>query len=129
MVLPPWAGDSPPASPACSFATVPSISRTASPFEGERVPIPPEWEARGSRHAQKEKEWPERADEPRSRIHPVLDTLERGSRVGTGRVVCAGCSNTGNNFPRCPRCAQMWCSRACRLAPAHRCGPRRTQTE
>ncbi|KAJ6581124.1 hypothetical protein B0H19DRAFT_1251371 [Mycena capillaripes] len=106
---------------------VPSISRTASPFEGERAPIPPGWGGRGGR-AQRRERSPHREQSQRARIHPVLETVERKSRVGTGRVVCAACAKPGVNFPRCPRCAKMWCCRACRTSTAHRCVPRRTQT-
>jgi hypothetical protein len=112
---------------------VPSISRTASPFEGERAPIPPGWGGRGAGRAQRRERSPGRSqhrrEQPqRARIHPTLDTLERGSRLGTGSVVCAACAKPGENFPRCPRCAKMWCSRACRIAAVHRCQPRRSQT-
>ncbi|KAJ7746751.1 hypothetical protein DFH07DRAFT_588294 [Mycena maculata] len=133
----PWAEDvdSPPASPTCSVASGPSITRTASPFEGGRGAIPPGWGARGG-YAQREEKGQERPehtvkglDGPHPNLHPVLDTLERRSRVGTGRVVCGACGKPGANFPRCPRCTQMWCSRPCRMAPIHQCGPRRTQTE
>ncbi|KAJ7878862.1 hypothetical protein B0H14DRAFT_1630684 [Mycena olivaceomarginata] len=119
---------------------VPSISRTASPFEGERVPIPPGWGARPRKaqwprrersRSQDRSEYREQQSESRratTRIHPTLEGLEHGSRVGTGRVVCAGCGTSGVNFPRCPRCTKMWCSRACRTAPGHLCPPRRSQT-
>ncbi|KAJ7460692.1 hypothetical protein FB451DRAFT_1405235 [Mycena latifolia] len=132
--------DSPPASPTSSFASVPSISRTASPCEGERAPIPPGWGARpsGKRErewAQEQKykhkqrgEWGPPKQYEGTRIHPVLDALERGSRVGTGRVACAACKKPGTNFPRCTRCARVWCSRECRTSPVHRCAPRRAQT-
>ncbi|KAJ7923376.1 hypothetical protein B0H13DRAFT_2403343 [Mycena leptocephala] len=99
--------DSPPSSPACSFASIPSISRTASPFsgsEGEHAAITPRGDVK----------------EKRAQLHAGLDALERDSRVGTGRVVCATCMKQGTNFPRCKRCAQMWCSRECRVA-SHRC--------
>ncbi|KAJ7156900.1 hypothetical protein C8R43DRAFT_408759 [Mycena crocata] len=125
--------DDMPASPACSVGSVPSISRTASPFEGERAPIPPGWGVRSARRTRARSPQRERSQEPHSRreptrIHPVLDTLERGSRLGTGRVFCAGCKKAGSNFPRCTRCAQMWCSRACRTSMVHKCPPRRAQT-
>ncbi|KAJ7820254.1 hypothetical protein B0H14DRAFT_2834261 [Mycena olivaceomarginata] len=119
---------------------VPSISRTASPFEGERAPVPPGWGARprkaqwpkrGRSRSQDRSEYREQQSESRratTRIHPTLEGLERGSRVGTGRVVCAGCGTSGVNFPRCPRCTKMWCSRACRTAPGHLCPSRRSQT-
>ncbi|KAJ7708707.1 hypothetical protein B0H17DRAFT_1191211 [Mycena rosella] len=134
-----------PGSPTCSESgSVPSISRTASPCEGERAPIPPGWGAWGKR--EREREWPPQKQRQRqkhyerpqngkqsasanARIHPVLDELERGSRVGTGRVACAACGTPGTNFPRCTRCAQQWCSRECRTSATHRCAPRRAQTK
>ncbi|KAJ7230531.1 hypothetical protein GGX14DRAFT_384462 [Mycena pura] len=89
---------------SCTDVSVPSISRTASPFS-ERPPIPPGWGARPRPRA-REKD-PERAS---SCIHPALETLERASRVGTGRAVCAGCMKPGVNLPRCRHCAKVWCS-------------------
>ncbi|KAJ7089754.1 hypothetical protein B0H15DRAFT_270671 [Mycena belliarum] len=143
------ATDSPPASPR-SIASVPSISRTASPCEGERAPIPPGWGVRSRREwaqeqrqrkraqqKQKQKEeWPQKQKErdrsspndSLTRIHPVLDALERASRVGTGRVACAACTAPGANFPRCARCAKPWCSRECRTSAAHQCAPRPRRT-
>ncbi|KAJ7272566.1 hypothetical protein B0H12DRAFT_586312 [Mycena haematopus] len=121
---------------------VPSISRTASPFEGERAPIPPGWGARprggGVKTRRRERErsqsrersqhGEQSASRRATRIHPVLRDLERASLVGTGHVVCAACGTSGVNFPRCTRCAKMWCSRACRTSAVHRCPPRRSQT-
>ncbi|KAJ7777302.1 hypothetical protein B0H16DRAFT_953612 [Mycena metata] len=113
---------------------VPSISRTASPFEGERAPIPPGWGGRGraqrARERSRSRERTQHREQAhRSRIHPALETLERESRVGTGRVVCAACAKPGANFPRCARCSKMFCSRGCRTAVVHRCASmRRTQT-
>ncbi|KAJ7701252.1 hypothetical protein B0H17DRAFT_200958 [Mycena rosella] len=103
----PMPGDSPPASPACSFDSVPAFSPTFSQNRDEK--------GKG------------RARDPQ--IHSVLSMLERNSRMGTGNVLCAACGAQGTNFPCCKKCAQMWCSRECRLSPAHRCnsasGPRR----
>ncbi|KAJ6447874.1 hypothetical protein C8R45DRAFT_179371 [Mycena sanguinolenta] len=110
-----------------SDTDVPSISRTASPFERERAPIPPGWGARPRRAGKTQRRERSQSRE-RSRIHPVLKELERTSRVGTGNVVCAACGTSGVNFPRCPRCAKLWCSRPCRMAAVHRCPPRRSQT-
>ncbi|KAJ7670572.1 hypothetical protein DFH06DRAFT_139121 [Mycena polygramma] len=110
--------DSPPASPTSSFAsTTPSISRTASDF-AEREEL--EAVARGGlgvkRNGSRNGKYPQ--------IHTVLDSLERGSRVGSGQVVCTTCMKKGTNFPQCKRCTQMWCSRECRVA-SHRCVTRR----
>ncbi|KAI1789607.1 hypothetical protein LXA43DRAFT_1152487 [Ganoderma leucocontextum] len=49
-----------------------------------------------------------------SSLHPVLENLEQTSmfRVLTA---CATCGKRGSNFPCCPKCGEMWCSRPCRL--------------
>ncbi|KAJ7785201.1 hypothetical protein DFH07DRAFT_4972 [Mycena maculata] len=115
----PRPSDSPPASPALSLASIPSISRTASPFEIEYESIPPGW---GAGHKGKDRDRV-RVRTPRgTQTHSALGSLERTSRVGTGRVVCAACKKHGSNFPRCRRCSKMWCSRQCRLSSLHRCG-------
>ncbi|KAJ7136828.1 hypothetical protein C8R44DRAFT_728784 [Mycena epipterygia] len=80
---PPMPGDSPPQSPACSFASIPSISRTESPFSENETSIPPGW---GSRGKGKGRERIRAQTLPGPRIHPVLDSLERDSLVGTGWV-------------------------------------------
>ena len=57
---------------------------------------------------------PDRRKSEASSLHPVLENLERTSlfRVVTA---CATCGKRGSNFPCCPKCGEMWCSRACRL--------------
>ena len=47
-------------------------------------------------------------------LHPVLESLERASMFRV-QTACAGCGRRGSNFPCCPKCGEMWCSRACRL--------------
>ncbi|KAI0770314.1 hypothetical protein C8Q74DRAFT_1274758 [Fomes fomentarius] len=47
-------------------------------------------------------------------LHPVLEGLERASLFRV-RTACATCGKYGSNFPCCPKCGEMWCSRACRL--------------
>ncbi|KAH9841556.1 uncharacterized protein C8Q71DRAFT_337743 [Rhodofomes roseus] len=47
-------------------------------------------------------------------LHPVLESLEDQSRFCV-KTACANCHTVGNNFPCCPRCGEMWCSRDCRL--------------
>lgn len=47
-------------------------------------------------------------------LHPVLESLERGSMFRV-KTACATCGQRGSNFPCCPKCGEMWCSRACRL--------------
>ena len=53
-------------------------------------------------------------DDNATTLHPVLKALERGSRLSC-RTTCSTCRKAGTNFPRCPRCGEMWCSRPCRL--------------
>ena len=47
---------------------------------------------------------------------PTLATIEKSSRLMRDRVHCATCAAVGVDFPRCPRCAEAWCSRNCRVA-------------
>ncbi|KAJ7275746.1 hypothetical protein C8J57DRAFT_1127341 [Mycena rebaudengoi] len=121
-------GGSPPASPTTSFASIPSFSRTASPFsdfdsEPHTSPVP----IRRVKGRGKERER-ERARTNLVKSHgrdttmnEKLYLLERSSRMGTGRVVCSACKKEGINFPRCARCANMWCSRECRVGSTHQC--------
>jgi hypothetical protein len=53
-------------------------------------------------------------DDNPAKLHPVLEAVERGSKLSC-RTICSSCRKAGTNFPRCPRCDEMWCSRACRL--------------
>ncbi|KAJ7191922.1 hypothetical protein GGX14DRAFT_578514 [Mycena pura] len=96
---------------------VPSISRTASEFSetenSDSTPRPRRAKSKGKGKLRPRSDTGTRA---------ALDALERASRYGTGHVVCPTCKKKGTNFPRCKWCAQMWCSRECRLASAHRCG-------
>lgn len=45
---------------------------------------------------------------------PILEALEDASKFRV-RTACANCRRMGSNFPCCPRCGEMWCSRECRL--------------
>ncbi|KAF9808519.1 hypothetical protein IEO21_07850 [Rhodonia placenta] len=47
-------------------------------------------------------------------LHPVLESLEDASKISV-QTRCANCTKKGANFPSCPRCGEMWCSRECRL--------------
>jgi hypothetical protein len=49
-----------------------------------------------------------------NKINPILASLERKSRL-CSRTICVTCSKTGLDFPKCAKCGDMWCSRACRL--------------
>ncbi|KAK7690093.1 hypothetical protein QCA50_006739 [Cerrena zonata] len=44
----------------------------------------------------------------------ILEVLEAQSKFRV-RTSCAACHRPGSNFPCCPRCGEMWCSRECRL--------------
>ncbi|KAI0632108.1 hypothetical protein C8Q77DRAFT_1123887 [Trametes polyzona] len=61
-------------------------------------------------------------------LHPVLESLERASMFSV-QTACATCGRHGSNFPCCPKCGEMWCSRACRLQKGngkrHICASRR----
>ena len=50
----------------------------------------------------------------KSELHPVLESLERTSMFSV-QTACATCGKHGSNFPCCPKCGEMWCSRVCRL--------------
>jgi hypothetical protein len=47
-------------------------------------------------------------------LHPILAACEKMSRVSS-RAVCSTCMKPGYDYPRCAKCGDMWCSRACRL--------------
>ncbi|KAF9483437.1 hypothetical protein BDN70DRAFT_990310 [Pholiota conissans] len=57
---------------------------------------------------------------PTEELHPILATLEKKSRFCTQRVQCSTCRKEGSDFPRCPKCGDMWCSRPCRLVNGKR---------
>ncbi|KAI6015572.1 hypothetical protein BKA83DRAFT_2082597 [Pisolithus microcarpus] len=95
-----WDNDTPPDSPL-SFSQIdscgsPSISRTS-------LPPDPAWD-----------ESPRKPPAEIHKLHPVLEGLERKSRVSCSSQ-CSTCLKSGRDFPRCGRCGQMWCSRDCRL--------------
>ena len=48
-------------------------------------------------------------------MNPILASLERRSKLCTTGMSCATCNKRGKDFSRCPRCAEAWCSRECRL--------------
>ncbi|KAG1751238.1 hypothetical protein EDB19DRAFT_1282502 [Suillus lakei] len=49
-----------------------------------------------------------------STLCPILEAIENASRLSC-RTVCVTCLKTGRDFPHCPRCGDMWCSRECRM--------------
>lgn len=44
-----------------------------------------------------------------------LAALEASSKLMRMAVTCAICGMSGRDFPRCPKCGDAWCSRACRM--------------
>lgn len=107
-----WDNDTPPDSPL-SFSQTdscrsPSITRTS-------LPPDPAWD-----------ESPRKPPAETQKLHPVLEGLERKSRVSCSSQ-CSTCLKSGRDFPRCGRCGQMWCSRDCRLqgGKKHICPSRR----
>lgn len=54
------------------------------------------------------------SDGDTAKLYPVLEAVEKGSKLSY-RTICSTCKRAGTNYPRCPRCNEMWCSRACRL--------------
>lgn len=101
---------------------VPSISRTPSPYtDPESLPSVPS-SAGPSTPTRSRTSSP--IGTTRS-LHSVLESLEDASKFHV-RTCCATCKKVGSNFPCCPKCGEMWCSRACRLqgnsGKRHECG-------
>lgn len=65
-------------------------------------------------------------DDNPAKLHSVLKALENGSKLSCG-TTCSTCLKPGTNYPRCPRCDETWCSRACRLqgGKKHSCAIRK----
>ncbi|KAF8550049.1 hypothetical protein OG21DRAFT_1514524, partial [Imleria badia] len=120
--------ESPPDSPLLFFPSVsgsrrsPSISRTllsdldwAGPSTGSVASPPPSSPTS-----------PLSDDDNPTRLHPVLLAVEKGSKLSCSSI-CSTCMKVGTNFPRCPRCDETWCSRACRLqgGKKHSCAIRK----
>ena len=118
-LVPLWHGDeveSPPPSPETaspsspssplsiksSLSSIPSISRTSSSFSASDA-------------LSERKPKASLAGEGRhNKLHPVLAACEKMSRVSS-QAVCSTCMKPGYDYPRCAKCGDMWCSRACRL--------------
>lgn len=90
---------------------VPSISRTPSPYFDNEAISSPTSSAGPSTPARSLAGSP--VGTTRS-LHSVLETLEDASKFCV-RTCCSTCRNSGSNFPCCPKCGDMWCSRDCRL--------------
>ncbi|EKM51521.1 uncharacterized protein PHACADRAFT_261720 [Phanerochaete carnosa HHB-10118-sp] len=97
---------SPPLSP------IPSICRTPSSYssESEYFPSPPS-SAGPATPVHSATVSPVL---PQSHLRPILEALEDASKFCV-RTACASCGTVGSNYPCCPRCNEMWCSRECRL--------------
>jgi len=48
-------------------------------------------------------------------LNRALSDLEDRSKFRVS-TLCVACKKTGNNFPSCSRCGEMWCSRSCRVS-------------
>jgi len=61
-----------------------------------------------------------------NKLHPILEAVESASKLSS-RTACSPCLKSGFDYPRCPRCKDMWCSRECRLqgGKRHVCTTRR----
>lgn len=53
-------------------------------------------------------------------LHPILSKLEKSSRFCTQTVSCSTCGKPGQDYPRCSKCGELWCSRSCRLVGGKR---------
>lgn len=49
-----------------------------------------------------------------SKLNHLLAKAERTSKFRT-ITECSACGKAGLDYPKCPRCEEMWCSRECRL--------------
>jgi len=90
--------------------TIPSICRTPSSYtDSEYFPTAPS-------SAGPQTPACELSPSPnlKYKLHPVLESLEDRSKF-CHQTCCATCKREGTNFPCCPRCGEMWCSRECRL--------------
>ena len=90
------------------FSTAPSSAGPPTPVLNPAAPLPRPGTGAGKGKAL----GPEGS--PAVSLHAVLEGLERASMFRV-RTACAACGRSGSNFPRCPKCGEMWCSRACRL--------------
>lgn len=57
---------------------------------------------------------------PASSLDPILASVEQKSKFCRKTMDCSNCRKSGVNFPRCPRCGDMWCSRECRVGEGKR---------
>lgn len=107
---------SPPLSP------IPSICRTPSSYsESEYFPTAPS-SAGPATPVHSNVSSPQLQNKA---LRPILEALEDASKFRV-ETPCASCGKVGSNYPCCPRCGEMWCSRACRVRTTagkrHVCG-------
>ncbi|KIM56769.1 hypothetical protein SCLCIDRAFT_1220035 [Scleroderma citrinum Foug A] len=100
-----WDNDTPPDSPLSSTYRSPSISRMS---------LPPDSDWSEPQMSSEIFTQPPSPSVENLNLHPVLEALEKKSRLSC-RSQCSTCLKIGRDYPRCGRCAQMWCSRECRL--------------
>ncbi|KAF9568785.1 hypothetical protein CPC08DRAFT_354872 [Agrocybe pediades] len=91
---------------------IPSITRTFPSLSYDCPPSPTSSSSSTSIHT------PEPRDA--SELHPILAKLERKSKFCGNVAQCSTCRKKGADFPRCAKCGDMWCSRACRLVDGKR---------
>lgn len=113
---------------APSSPTLPSICRTPSSYSGsDYFPTAPS-SAGPATPVHVAAPLPPSLSRKSETLHPVLEGLERASMFAV-QTACATCGRCGSNFPCCPKCGEMWCSRACRLQKGngkrHICSARR----
>lgn len=53
-------------------------------------------------------------------LDPILASVEKKSKFFRDVMKCCTCGKKGGNFPKCPRCDDIWCSRECRLVGGKR---------
>ena len=116
--------DSPssPLSIKSSLSSIPSISRTSSSVSDSDIGLIP------SSAAQSKAPSPNAEGRSNYKLHPILAACEKMSKV-SNRTICVTCKKPGYDYPRCGKCGEMWCSRACRLrdgAKRHVCSTRRS---
>lgn len=105
--------DTPPDSPLSFFQSFPGSRR--SPYISRTLLTDPDYPAPSVHsHISFPPSLATVCDDHADTLPPVLKAIERSSRLSC-RSICSACMKQGTNFPRCPRCDEMWCSRACRL--------------
>jgi hypothetical protein len=111
--------DTTPGTPDSLPSPVPSISRTASEFE----PFPETYRLPPQKYPIRESAPPRMRQMSHNResyhgaqeMNPILAELERKSKLLRAKTACSTCGALGTDYPKCPRCGDMWCSRQCRI--------------